>query len=127
MADPRTSGLMASLRRLLATLAGIVETRIELLSMEIEEQALLFWQLLLLAVAVLVFSGLALLTFSVWILLLFWDSHPTTAMACLTLTYLAAALAALLGFRSRCRSRPRLFASSLGELARDRAHLAPPS
>jgi uncharacterized membrane protein YqjE len=118
----RASGLLASLRRLLATLVGIVETRIELLSVEIEEQALLFWQLLLLAAAILVFSGLALLAFSAWLLLLFWDSHALAALAGLTLVYLAAALTALLGFRAR----PRLFATSLAELARDRVHLTPP-
>jgi uncharacterized membrane protein YqjE len=126
MVASRASGLLASLRRLLATLVGIVETRIELLSVEIEEQALLFWQLLLLAAAILVFSGLALLAFSAWLLLLFWDNHPLAALGGLTLVYLAAALAALLGFRARCRTRPRLFATSLAELARDRVHLTPP-
>lgn len=126
MTEPRASGLMASMRRLLATLTGIVEARIELLAVEIEEQALLFWQLLLLAAVILVFSGLALLSFSAWLLLLFWDSHPATAMAGLALAYLAAALAALLSFRRRHRTRPRLFETSLGELARDRAHLRPP-
>lgn len=126
MTEPRASGLMASMRRLLATLAGIVEARIELLAVEIEEQVLLFWQLLLLAAAILVFSGLALLSFSAWLLLLFWDSHPAAAMAGLALVYLAAALAALLSFHRHLRSRPRLFETSLGELARDRAHLRPP-
>ncbi len=126
MAASRGSGLLASLRRLLTTLVSMVETRIELLSVEIEEQALLFWQLLLLAAAILVFSGLALLSFSAWLLLLFWDTHPLAALAGLTLVYLAAALAALQGFRTRRRTRPRLFETSLAELARDRAHLTPP-
>jgi uncharacterized membrane protein YqjE len=120
MAAPRDSGLMASLRRLAETLTAIVQTRVELLSVELEEQSLWLWRMLLLAAAVLLFSGLALLCFSAWVVLLFWDSHPAAALAGVTIFYLAAAALALRAFRTRRRPRPRLLEPSLAELARDR-------
>ncbi len=126
MAAPQPSGLMVSLRRLAETLVAIVQTRIELLSVEVEEQSLWLWRMFLLVAALQLFSGLALLCFSGWLLLLFWDSHPALTMAGLTLIYLLAALFAWRALRASKRARPRLFQTSLAELARDREHLAPP-
>lgn len=117
---------MASLRRLAGTLAAIVQTRIELLSVEVEDQVLRVWQLVLLAAAVLLFSGLALIFFSAWLVALFWETHPVAALGGLTIAYLCAAVFAAQVFRYRRRTRPKLFAASLAELARDREHLAPP-
>jgi uncharacterized membrane protein YqjE len=121
-----SSGLMTSLRRLVGTLVGIVQTRIELISVEIEDQVLRMWHLILLAGAILLFSGLALIFFSAWIVVLFWENHPAAALGVVTAVYLAAALLTWQIFRARRRARPRLFQASLAELARDREHLAPP-
>ncbi len=126
MAAPQPSGLMMSLRRLAETLVAIVQTRIELLSVEVEEQSMWLWRMFVLVAALQLFSGLALLCFSGWLLLLFWDSHPALTMAALTLLYLLAALLAWRALRASRRARPRLFETSLAELARDREHLAPP-
>lgn len=117
---------MGSLRRLAGTLVVIVQTRIELLSVEIEEQVLQIWQLMLLAAAVLLFSGLTLLCFSAWLVILLWDSHPAAALGGLTIVYLVVAALAWQVLRARRRARPRFFEASLAELVRDREHLAPP-
>jgi uncharacterized membrane protein YqjE len=120
-------GLMSSLRRLAATLAGIVQARLELLSNDAEEAALLLWHLLLLGALCLFCFGTAAVLFSAWLVVLLWDSHPAAALSGLMVLYLAGGVIALYWFRNRKRSLPRLFSASLAELATDRKHLIPPS
>ena len=119
--------MMLSLRRLAATLVGIVQVRLELLSNDAEERALLLSQLLVVGAVCLFCFGLAAVLFSAWMIVLFWDSHPAAALGGLTALYLAGGLVALYAFQRRKRSLPKLFSSSLAELAKDRDHLIPPS
>ncbi|MES1982816.1 MAG: phage holin family protein [Pseudomonadota bacterium] len=116
-------GLYNSLRRLAATLLAMGRTRLELLSVEIEEErerlsSMLLWTLVALFCAA---WGVALVT--VLIMVVFWDTHRLRAIGILALLFLGGAILAARLVQAKARSKPRLFATSLGELAKDQQQI----
>jgi uncharacterized membrane protein YqjE len=110
-------------RRLGATLLAMVRTRLELLSTEAEEHLVRLSRLCVLAACALMLITLGLLVATLFVLILFWDTHRLAAAAVLTLMYLGGGIAVALYARREARSQPRLFAASLAELAKDRHEL----
>jgi len=115
-------GLIDSLRRLLSSVVEAVQTRFELAAVEIEEQVhwaaeLLVWTFVALAAAA---CGIVMLGFLV--VVVFWE-HRILASGLVALTYLLSAVVALVVLRTKVRARPRLFDTSVGELAKDRQAL----
>lgn len=119
----RATGLLASLRRLLATGADILHTRLELLSVELEEGGGHLRALLLYALVALFFLGFGLLLLTLFVVVLFWDTHRVSVLGGITVVYLAIGAGAALMFRHRLKTRPRLFAATLAELDKDRERL----
>jgi uncharacterized membrane protein YqjE len=117
------SGLLGSVRRLGATLLGMVQTRLELLSTEAEEHVVRLSRLCVLAACALMLATLGLFVATLFVLILFWDTHRLAAAAALTLVYLGGGIAVALYARREARSQPRLLAASLAELAKDRHQL----
>jgi uncharacterized membrane protein YqjE len=116
-------GMFESLKQLLATFAGIAQTRIELLGTEVEEQiarlsAMLLWTIVSLF---LVFTAVVLA--AVAILVAFWDSNRLLAAVLLAAGFALLALTSWLRVRSVARGRPHLFRATLEELAKDRDRL----
>lgn len=120
-----TGGLLASLRRLLATAIEIVQTRLELFSIELEEEGLRLRELLLYALVALFFLGFGVLLFTLLVVVLFWDTYRLPVLGGLAVLYLAIGIGAALRVRHTLRTRPRLFAATLGEFGKDREQLAP--
>lgn len=128
MAEPgpaaaESSGLLASLRRLAATLVAVFQTRLELLATEVEEERVRLGRLLLLAAAAAFFLALGILTLTLFVIVLFWDTHRLLITGLLAALYLGVGLAIGLAARREVLARPRLFAASLSELAKDRERL----
>jgi uncharacterized membrane protein YqjE len=121
--DAGGSGLLGSVRRLGATLLGMVQTRLELLSTETEEHVVRLSRSCVLAACALMLVTLGLLVATLFVLILFWDTHRLAAAAALALMYLGGGIAMALYARREARSQPRLFAASLAELAKDRHEL----
>ncbi len=119
-------GLFDSLRTLLATLLATVHTRGELLQVELEEERLRVAGIAIVAVAAAFFLALAVLLFSFFLILLFWDTHRVLVSGLLGLGYLVIGIACALIARRRSRVKSRLFAASLAELAKDGERLTPP-
>lgn len=117
------SGLMASVKRLLSTLASIVSTRLELLANELQEERLRLTQMLIFALLALFFFGLGILLLTVFIVVLFWDDHRMAVTGALTVVFFASGLLMVVLLRSKAQKKSRLFSASLAELARDREHL----
>ena len=112
-----------SLRQLLATLAGIAQTRIELLGTEVEEQvarltSMLLWTIVSLF---LVFTTVTLI--AVAVLVAFWDTNRILVAVLLAAGFGVLALISFLRVRIVARGRPHLFQSTLDELAKDRDRL----
>lgn len=124
-AAAESPGLLASLRRLAATLVAVFQTRLELLATEVEEERTRLGRLLLLGAAAAFFLALGMLTLTLFVIVLFWDTHRLLVTGLLAALYLGAGLAIAFAARREALARPRLFAASLSELAKDREHLNP--
>lgn len=118
--------LPSPVRGLARTLVSFVETRARLAASEFEEQALRLSEVALWALAALFAAGISLVVLSIFVVLLFWDSHRVLAAGLVGALWLAAAAACALVARSRMRERPRLLAATLDQLATDRSRFETP-
>lgn len=102
----------------------MLHTRGELFACELERERLQLTQLLLLGLVALFFLSLGALTLTLFIIVLFWDSHRLMVIGLLTLFYLAVGIGfALIARRWAARSA-RPFAASMAQLKKDREHFA---
>ena len=122
-APRRTSGLLTSAQQLLATFVEILHTRIEIATTELQEAGEGARQLLILAVAAIFFLALGVLFASLFIVVLFWETHPLAAVGALTLLYLGLGAGAAYLVYQRLKNRPQLFSTTLAELRKDRLRL----
>ncbi|MFA5371718.1 MAG: phage holin family protein [Sideroxydans sp.] len=116
---PETSGLFGSLKRLLATLLGIVSNRVELLANEWEEERLRLTQVLLFALFALFCFCMGILFLSILIVLLFWQDHPQLAVSLLSLSFFTFALIFFRLLFGRLNQKSAPFADTLAELKKD--------
>lgn len=123
---PRPHGVLSSLKGLLATLVGVAQTRLEILSTEIQEEKIRLAEILVLGFAALLFMALGIIFLAAFLTVLFWDSHRLFILGTLTLFFLAGGTVAALLARAKAGEGSRLFTDSLGELAKDRQRLTPP-
>lgn len=117
------AGLFASLRRMAATLVALAQTRLELASVELEEQLEYASTLLLWSIASIMFGALTVLLLAFTIVIAFWDDHRLLAASLVTAILALLAVASYLGMRRLLNRRPRFFAATASELARDAATL----
>lgn len=117
------AGLFDSLRRMLATLIALVQTRLELATVELEEQLAHAASVLLWSITAVFFGSLTVLLLALTIVIAFWDQHRLLAAGLVTAAFAATAAVAVLVVRHRVRTRPRFLASTVDELARDAATL----
>lgn len=122
-ANPPELGLIASLRRALATLLTLVHTRLELAAVELEQQIEHAAGVLLWSIAAIFFGGLSVLVLALTIVIAFWDEHRLLAASLVTLGLALASLIATLVVRARLRNRPRFLAATAAELRADSAAL----
>jgi uncharacterized membrane protein YqjE len=122
----RTVGLLNSLRRVLSTLLEIVQTRVELVATEFEEQKLHAAQLATLSFLVLFFFSLAIIFGTLAVVMAYWDQNPVAVLGGFAALYLTLAIIIGLVWRARAKARPRLLSATLAEIARDREELTPP-
>jgi uncharacterized membrane protein YqjE len=116
---------MESLKRMTGTLLVIFKTRLELLSIEVEEERLNIKQMLLYGSIALFFFGLATIMLTAFVVIMFWESYrPQVLAGFIGLYFVAGALAWNALHRVANRKSP-LFAASLAALADDRDQLAP--
>ena len=119
-------GLLQSIKHLGQTLLGAAQTRLEIFATEIEEERLRLEQLLVLALTAAFCLGMALVLCVAFVVIIFWDTHRLLAIGVLALAFLAGA--AVIGWivRTKLKTRPKPFAVTRGELAKDRAMLREP-
>jgi len=116
------SGLFSSVKRLLATLVGIAKTRIELLSVEFEEEVARLAGLAFCAALSLFFIGIAVILAVALILVAFWDDR-LLALGVLAALFAAAGLYTGAIFLKKAKSKSGLFSQSLAEFSRDMSEL----
>lgn len=116
-------GMFDSLRQLLGTLAGIAQTRIELLGTEVEEQVARLSSMLLWTIVALFLAFTAAVLVAIAVLVAFWDSNRILAAILLAAGFAVLALICWLRVRAIARARPHLFQATLEELGKDREQL----
>ncbi|WP_043348504.1 phage holin family protein [Cupriavidus basilensis] len=121
MSDPTSSPkFMDALRSLAGSLVAMVQTRLELASVELAEERSRLMRMALLACFGLVFFGLAMVTLTVLIAIVFWDTYRWQALGVLVALYLAACAICLAVARHLARNAPPLFEATLAEIDKDR-------
>lgn len=118
-----SSGLLASVQNLLASLLGLARTRLDLLSTELEEAMAHFALGIIVAVAAVLLATLGLAFAGAALLFAIPVEHRLAAAIAIALLYIgvAAGLVVVLVVRKR----PRIFEASLAELQSDREELSP--
>ncbi|MFO1363040.1 MAG: phage holin family protein [Burkholderiales bacterium] len=115
----RPPGLAGSLARLARTALGVLRTRLEILATEIEEERIRFAGLALVVAAIAFCVQMAVLLFVILMVVLLWESHRVVTLGTLSGAFLVCGVVLYFWLRRRLRTRPRMFASTLGELGKD--------
>ena len=121
----RSPGLFASIQRLMGTLLDIVRTRAQIVATEIEEERARLLEMAVLGVLTLFFVGVGTMFLTLFVVILYWDTHRLAVLGGVTLLYLGLGASAGIALYRRHKSRPRLFATTLSELAKDQERVAP--
>jgi uncharacterized membrane protein YqjE len=121
MATPQR--LSSSLKGLAATVLELLQLRLELLSVEAQEEVLRVGALLVYGAVAVAFLSLGVVFLALLITVVFWDSHRVLALALFTALFLLMGGVAAWLARERVRSGTRLFSASVEELRQDREGL----
>jgi uncharacterized membrane protein YqjE len=119
----RRGGLFDSVKVLVGTLLAMAQTRLELLSTEIEEQRAWLGALLVWTLVALFCAGVGVVLATLFVIMSLWDTHRLLALGIPAILFLLGAGLALRIVLGKARAKPRLFAASLGELSKDRKEL----
>ena len=119
-------GLLQSVRHLGRTLLGAAQTRLEIFATEIEEERVRLEQLLLVALGAAFCFAMGIALAAALVVLYFWDTHRLLAVGLLAAAFLAAGAVLGLILRDKAKTRPKPFAVTRGELAKDRDMLREP-
>ena len=117
------AGLFNSVKTLAATLVAMGRTRLELLSTEIEEERVRLSSMLLWTLVALFCAALCTVLLTLLVVVIFWDTHRLLVLGILALLFLVGAVISGLVVLDKAKAKPRLFASSLAELSKDREQL----
>ena len=119
----KASGLSAQLRGIVAAFLGLLEIRVELLGSELEEQMLRLGGMFIVALVCLYLVGLAVVLAAAFFVLVFWETYRLEIVAGLSLFSLLAGMVCWRVLNRLFQARPKPFAATLGELAKDRESL----
>ena len=117
-------GLLTSLRRVGASVAAIVHSRVELATLELERERIRVTRLVLLGLLAFLFLGLAAITATIFVIVLFWDSQRLVAIGFLTVFYIGVGAGVLMFARREAAESKRPFAATVEELRKDREYLS---
>lgn len=121
MDSTSSNGFMQSLRSLGDKVLGVVQARLTLLSVELQQEKFRLLQFLIWITAAL-FTGVMALAFcSLALAFWLWKSSPLLAMASLAGFYLVAFVVIVVAFKRYLARQPRPFDATLQELDEDRS------
>jgi len=116
-------GLLRALRSRLAAYIEPLQTRLQLLAVELQEEKLRVAEIGVLAAAAGFFLALAVVVFTFFVIMLFWDTHRVLVTGLIAGAYFVVGVGFALVARSRAKAPSRLFADSIAQLAKDREDL----
>lgn len=116
-------GLRDAFGRIGANALALVHTRIALAGIELVEERDRLKSALILVIVGVVFAAFALMTATIFVIALFWDTHREGAIIGVTVFYALVAVLALWRASSIRHDAPAPFAATLAELEKDREQL----
>ncbi len=122
-AGSQTGGLLDSLKALLRSAIAQVQTRLQILGTELEEQRAFLLREVLLAVMAAFCLGLGAVFTAMFFVIYYWDSHRLIAVALCAMFFFLAFAVLLAVLRALARDRPRSFLTTIDELGKDRDSL----
>lgn len=125
MTPSQPSGLFGSLRTLGQTLLGGLQNRLELVSVELQEEKLRLIQIFIWISAAIFAAGMAITLASVTVVYMFWETARLAALIGLTAFYIVALVVIVMAFRRFLARQPAPFAATLQELKADRECIRP--
>lgn len=122
---PAADVLKPSLRRLGGAFVGLLQSHVELIGIELQEEKSRTFRLFIFSGLSLIFAMLVLLGLSSALIFAFWESHRISVTLALSALYGLALLLSLGKARQLARRGEATFQATLEELARDREQLLP--
>ncbi|WP_109482384.1 phage holin family protein [Paraburkholderia sp. C35] len=121
MIDTQTqSGDRGPLRRILSSFFSILQTRLELIGIELAEEKDRLLMVLFMGLAAMMLATMALIALTALVAIAFWDTYRWQALAGITIVYAVAAIGCALRARSGLRNAPMIFEATLNEFEKDR-------
>ncbi|MBU3618744.1 phage holin family protein [Polynucleobacter sp. JS-Fieb-80-E5] len=116
--------LLSSIKGLASTGASIAQTRLELLSLDVQIARSKFISLLVMIIGALFFLFFGLVMLALLIVIYSWETDRMMALGLLTTAFLIVGLILAALITQSLRTMPRLFEASITELAKDREALS---
>jgi uncharacterized membrane protein YqjE len=116
--------LLTSIKNLVSTGASIAQTRLELISVDVQIARTQFISLLVMIVSALFFLFFGLVMLALLIVIYSWESDRMMALGLLTSAFLMIGCILALLIMQSLRTMPKLFEASIAELAKDREALS---
>jgi uncharacterized membrane protein YqjE len=115
--------LLSSIKGLASTGASIAQTRLELLSVDVQIARSKFISLLVMIISALFFLFFGLVMLALLIVIYSWETDRMMALGLLTGAFLSIGVILAILITQSLRKMPRLFEASIAELAKDREAL----
>jgi uncharacterized membrane protein YqjE len=116
-------GLLHSIKQLLATLLSMAQTRLELLTTELQTDIQRLGATLLWSLAAVFALGIGCFLAALTLIFIFWDTHRVLVSVSVTAAFFGFTLLAIVIVAKRLRNHPRLLQGTLTELQRDQESL----
>lgn len=121
--EPGPDGPAKAFRRMAGTILAILQNRLELAGVELNESKLRFIEALVLALAVCFLAAMAVVFLSLTIVAVFWE-YRIYVLSALAGVFLLGTGILVLSLKKRIREWPSPFASTIHELQKDRECLS---
>ncbi|MES2127417.1 MAG: phage holin family protein [Pseudomonadota bacterium] len=111
--------LAESASRLVATLVAMIQTRMELAAVELEEESQRFLGYLLAGLLALFLLAIAVVLLAFFVVLLFWDTYRLQAVLGMAAVFALSGIVLGMKVRASVEAKPRMLEATLGELNKD--------
>jgi uncharacterized membrane protein YqjE len=112
--------LVKSLKRLGQTVIEILQTRMEILSLDVKEARIRFVSILMLYAFTFFSLSLGIVFGAFWLIIKFWETNRLLVVGILAVGFLACGLILMVVLVRRLRNGPRPFEGTIAELNKDR-------
>lgn len=108
------------LHRFAGSALGLLQTRLELVGIELAEEKERLMGVLFLGLAAMMLATMALVSLTVLVAIAFWDTYRWQSLATITALYALAGIVCALRARAGLREAPTMFEATLTEIEKDR-------